>query len=159
MDAKLLGGIAAGALGMYVCGPTFSAAAPKQPAGRGSTTATPRDAKSVRVAGLFTPGSPQAVKVEAAVLAAGATWLGAEEEFESFSDEAVGSMTVLAAQKVSGEKLGRNYSKLTDLEWFQTWSAGVEHIFRGNKCPVRLSFSSRFSAPSPHPIHTHTPAQ
>ena len=35
----------------------------------------------------------------------------------------------------AGEKLGQNWEKLTSLEWFQTWSAGVEHIFRGNKCP------------------------
>ena len=118
MDAKLLGGIAVGAAAMFVCGPAAGSAGsgPSQ-AGGGSATATvPRDPKSVRVAGLFVPGSPQAKKVEAAVLAAGATWLGAEQEFESFSAETVASITVLAAQKITGEKLGRNYTRLTSLE-------------------------------------------
>jgi phosphoglycerate dehydrogenase-like enzyme len=95
----------------------------------------PRDPKAVRVAGLSVPGSPQAKKVEEAVIAAGATWLGAFEEFERFTDEALASATVIAAQKINGEKLGRNWEKLSALEWFQTWSAGVEHIFRDNKCP------------------------
>jgi hypothetical protein len=153
MDAKLATGIAAGALVMHICGPVAGSGGRSQPQAATSATAELRDARSVRVAGLFPSGSPQAKKVEAAVLAAGATWLGTEETFESFSDETLASITVLAAQKINGENLGRNYSKLTSLEWFQTWSAGVEHIFRDNKCPVRCcpidhcvmrSFTRRF---------------
>ena len=142
MDARgVLGGVVVGALGMYACGPPATSSGPtaadaEPSSSSSSSTPRRRDLRTVCVAGLFVPGSPQALRVEAAVRDAGATWLGAEEEFESFSDETLARVTVLAAQKVNGEKLGRNWAKLTSLEWFQTWSAGVEHIFRDNKCPA-----------------------
>ena len=65
----------------------------------------------------------------------GGVWCGAEDEFEKLGDDVLSKIEILAAHKISGEKLGNNWCKLKSLRWFQTWSAGVEHIFRDNKCP------------------------
>ena len=93
-------------------------------------------ASSIKFAAITTPGGDVAKKLEAAAKAAGVQWLGAHEDFDGFSDAELASIEVLAGHKLNGAKLGKAWSKLTSLKWFQVWSAGVEGIFgKGGPCP------------------------
>jgi phosphoglycerate dehydrogenase-like enzyme len=153
LDTRLGAGALLGAAAMYFCGPSQGSVREQrrkqqqqqQQHGGGSSlsssSSSPRYrqptavAGSVCVAALLPKGSAAATKVEAAVVSAGAAFLGAEDDFDKFEDGVLARVDVLFGHGLTGEKLGRSWEKLPQLQWFQTSSAGVEHIFRGNKCP------------------------
>ena len=137
MDANLLVGMSCGAAALCACGARF-------PAYFGAATAAataPKPRTHVRVAAMMPPGEA-AKLVEKACQDTGAIWCGAEDELGKFSDDVLATVEVLAmGHGLSGKMLGENWARMKALKWFQTSSAGVEHIFRDNLCPQLPSSS------------------